>query len=126
MSEARMKHGSETFFIEGEGLLVTQVGGRTGEEADPVSESETPTAAAPKALAADVAPPFRFRRVGPVGTALGAAATKKLARAMVVGGGGAGGPPLSLQAETNSGRATRMVAPSLEANTKVTTGLGGS
>ena len=93
MSEARMKHGSETFFIEGEGLLVTQVGGRTGEEADPVSESETPTAAAPKALAADVAPPFRFSRVGPVGTALGAAATKKLARAMVVGGGGAGALP---------------------------------
>ena len=28
-----MKHGSESFFIEGEGLLSTQVGGRSGEEA---------------------------------------------------------------------------------------------
>ena len=93
MSEARMKHGSETFFIEGEGVLTTQVGGRSGEEADPVSESESPRAAAPLALAADVAPPFRFSRVGPKGTALGATATKKLARAMVVGGGGAGDVP---------------------------------
>src|SRR5690349_10749681 len=93
MSEARMKHGSESFFIEGEGLVTTQVGGTTGQETDPVTESETPKAAAPKALAADVAPPFRFSRVGPKGTALGAAATKKLARAMVTGGGGAGDVP---------------------------------
>jgi hypothetical protein len=93
MSEARMKHGSESFFIEGEGLLTTQVGGRTGEEPDPVTLSESPAAAAPRALAADVAPPFRFSRVGPKGTALGDAATRKLARAMVVGGGGAGTVP---------------------------------
>ena len=93
MSEARMKHGSESFFIEGEGLLTTQVGGRTGEEPDPVTLSESPAAAAPRALAADVAPPFRFSRVGPKGTALGAAVTRKLARAMVVGGGGAGTVP---------------------------------
>ena len=93
MSEPRMKHGSETFFIEGEGLLTTQVGGRSGQEPDPVSESETPRATAPRALAADVAPPFRFSRVGPRGTALGATATRKLARAMVVGGGGAGDVP---------------------------------
>ena len=38
----QMKHGSETFFIEGEGVLTTQVGGRTGDEGDPVSESENP------------------------------------------------------------------------------------
>src|SRR5690242_21622573 len=49
MSEARMKHGSESFFIEGEGLLTTQVGGRTGEEPDPVTASESPAAAAPRA-----------------------------------------------------------------------------
>ncbi len=88
-----VKHGSETFFIEGEGLLTTQVGGRTGDEKDPVSESDTPTAAAPRAMAADAAPPFRFSRVGPKGTPLGAAATRKLANAMVVGGGGAGNIP---------------------------------
>jgi hypothetical protein len=92
MSQARLKHGSESFFIEGEGLLTTQVGGRTGDEADPVSESESPRVPTPRALAAEV-PPFRFSRVGPKGTALGAAATKKLARAMVVGGGGAGDVP---------------------------------
>jgi hypothetical protein len=40
-----------------------------------------------------VAPPFRFSRVGPKGTPLGLAATKKLARAMVRGGGGAGAVP---------------------------------
>ena len=34
-----MKHGSETFYIEGEGLLVTQVGGRTGDEPDPMDAS---------------------------------------------------------------------------------------
>ena len=50
-----MKHGSESFFIEGEGLLTTQVGGRSGDEPDPVSESESPRAAAPRALAAGVA-----------------------------------------------------------------------
>src|SRR6478609_9331016 len=93
MSEARMRHGSETFFIEGEGLLTTQVGGRTGQEPDPVTEPETPRTVAPRTLAADAAPPFRFSRVGPKGTPLGAAATRKLARAMVVGGGGAGTVP---------------------------------
>jgi Animal haem peroxidase len=93
MSQDDIKHGSETFFIEGEGLLTTQVGGRSGDEPDPVSESESPRAAAPRALAAGTAPPFRFSRVGPRGTALGAAVTRKLARAMVVGGGGAGDVP---------------------------------
>jgi len=93
MSEARIRHGSESFFIEGEGLVTTQLGGRSGEDPDPVTESETPRAAAPRALAADVAPPFRFSRVGPKGTPLGSAVTRKLARAMVTGGGGAGDVP---------------------------------
>ena len=88
-----MKHGSESFYIQGEGLVTTQVGGRTGEEGDPVSESETPRAKAPRALAADAAPPFRFSRVGPRGAPLGAAVTKKLARAMVSEGGGVGAVP---------------------------------
>jgi hypothetical protein len=93
MSHTRTKHGSETFFIEGEGLVGSQVGGHSGDAPDPVTESETPTPPAPVALAADVAPPFRFSRVGPKGTPLGAAATRKLARAMVAGGGGAGDVP---------------------------------
>jgi Animal haem peroxidase len=93
MSQARIRHGSETFFIEGEGLLTTQVGGRSGEEPDPLSESQSARVAAPRALAADAAPPFRFSRVGPKGTGLPATVTKKLARAMTVGGGGHGDVP---------------------------------
>ena len=93
MSASRMKHGSETFYIEGEGVLTTQVGGRFGEEADPVTESESPQAHAPRTLDEEAPPPFRFSRVGPQGTPLGLVATKKLARAMVVGGGGAGAVP---------------------------------
>ncbi len=89
-----MKHGSESFFIEGEGLLGAQAGGRTGEETDPVTESETPRAAAPAPLPVTEPPPFRFRRVGPKGKPLGDTATKKLARAMVVGSGGANDDPV--------------------------------
>ena len=33
--DAHRKHGSESFFIEGEGLVVTQVGGISGEATDP-------------------------------------------------------------------------------------------
>ena len=88
-----MKHGSETFFIEGEGLLTTQVGGRTGDEGDPLSQSENPTAGRPRPLPAASPPPFRFSRVGPKGHPLNATITKKLARAMVVGGGGDGRIP---------------------------------
>ncbi len=87
-----MKHGSETFYIEGEGLLVTQVGGRSGDEPDPV-DSETMRAPAPRALGAREAVPFRFSRVGPKGSPLNATITKKLARAMVTGGGGDGKIP---------------------------------
>ncbi len=93
MHETPFKHGSESFFIEGEGLLTTQVGGRSGEEPDPVSTTENPKAPAARALARGAAPPFRFSRVGPKGTPLNATITRKLARAMVAGGGGAGNIP---------------------------------
>jgi hypothetical protein len=86
-------HGSQSIFIEGEGLISTQLGGIRGDQPDPVTKSETPRASAAKALAADEAPPFRFSRVGPKGTPLGAAVIKKLARAMVVEGGGDGEIP---------------------------------
>jgi Animal haem peroxidase len=86
-----IKHGSETFFIEGEGLLTTQVGGRSGTEKDPVTEPDS-SAAASAALSA-AAPPFRFSRVGPRGNRLNARIIRKLADAMVVGGGGAGNVP---------------------------------
>jgi hypothetical protein len=88
-----IKHGSESFYIEGEGLVVTELGGRTGDEADPLNESETPRPPKPRQLANDEAPPFRFSRVGPKGTPLTVALTKKLASAMVTPGGGDGDIP---------------------------------
>ena len=93
MPAGHMKHGSESFFIEGEGLLVTQVGGRSGDEPDPMTQSDTPKAPATRDLARAVPPPFRFSRVGPRGTPLNAKITRKLARAMVTGGGGDGKIP---------------------------------
>ncbi|MET0837937.1 MAG: peroxidase family protein, partial [Marmoricola sp.] len=89
----QMKHGSETFFVEGEGILTTQVGGRSGTEGDPVSESENPKPGRPRDLARAVPAPFRFQRVGPKGNPLNATITRKLARAMTTGGGGDGKIP---------------------------------
>ena len=86
-------HGSESFFVEGEGLVGTQLGGRHGNAPDPLTESEEPTAAAPQQLAAGQAPPFRFSRCGPKGDPLGPAVIKRLAIAMVEGGGGQGDVP---------------------------------
>ncbi len=91
MSHGTMKHGSESFFIEGEGVLPAQLGGRTGEEPDPVNDSDSPRAEAARPLAPAAAPPFRFSRIGPRGTPLPAGLVRKLARAMVVGGGTDGG-----------------------------------
>jgi len=86
------RHGSESFFIEGEGLVNTQVGGRHGDQPDPITD---PGAAPPSAPtpAADAVPPFRFSRVGPKGKPLRPLLIAKLAEAMVVGGGGHGHVP---------------------------------
>ena len=70
-------HGSETFFIEGEGIVGEEVGGR-------------PNA---RAAAAAGVPPFRFSRCGPKGTSIGPAVVAKLAEAMAKGGGGNGDVP---------------------------------
>jgi len=75
------RHGSESFFILGEGLVNTQMGGRSGDEPDPISEPERAVSAAPD-LAADAAPPFRFSRVGPRGRVLQPRLARKLANAM--------------------------------------------
>jgi Animal haem peroxidase len=68
------RHGSESYFVIGEGLLSESLGGRE------------------RSLAADVAadPPFRFTRMGPKGTdrQLSDANRKKLGNAMVTAGGG--------------------------------------
>jgi hypothetical protein len=75
------RHGSESFFIVGEGLVNTQMGGRSDDEPDPITEPERAASAAPD-LAADAAPPFRFSRVGPRGSKLRPALAKKLANVM--------------------------------------------
>ena len=72
-------HGAESYFVIGEGLLSESAEGRER--------------AVMAADAAQAAPPFRFSRMGPRGTALGEANRKKLARAMTHGGGGAGAIP---------------------------------
>lgn len=91
MSQEHVKHGSETFFIKGEGVLTTQVGGRTGEEGDPLTDAESPRPVAAAPLPAGAAPPFRFSRLGPKGPALPVPLARKLARGMTVGGGGTAG-----------------------------------
>lgn len=85
------KHGSETFFIEGEGVLTTQVGGRSGDGGDPLNDTASPRPVAPRALRAGEVPPFRFSRMGPKGQPLRLPLARKLATAMTVGGGGTGG-----------------------------------
>ena len=70
-------HGSEAYFVIGEGLL---------------SAAEE-NGGAPVATAAAAAPPFRFSRMAPKGTQLGDPARKKLALAMSEGGGGFGQVP---------------------------------
>ena len=51
-------HGSETYFVIGEGLLDEAVGGRNG---------AVPEARAKAAVVATAVPPFRFSRLGPRG-----------------------------------------------------------
>jgi Animal haem peroxidase len=90
------RHGSESFYIEGEGLVNTQVGGRSGTDPDPITDPVAPAASFKPTAAVALdggAPPFRFSRVGPKGTPLTAATTAKLARSMIGPGGGSGDVP---------------------------------
>jgi hypothetical protein len=79
-------HGSESYYVIGEGLLAESVGGRDG------SQNGAAPAAAAARTAADLggAPPFRFSRMGPRGInrQLGEGARKKLGAAMARAGGG--------------------------------------
>jgi hypothetical protein len=74
------RHGSETYFVIGEGLLGDTVGGRE------------PTLAAPEEAATA---PFRFSRMGPngLGHQIGPGARETLAGVMASGGGGNGQIP---------------------------------
>jgi hypothetical protein len=71
------KHGSESYFVVGEGMLGESAGGRT------------------LAIAARSTPPFRFSRMGPKGTnrQLGEPNLKKVGNEMAAGGGGASQMP---------------------------------
>ncbi len=77
-------HGSESYYVIGEGLLGESVGGRETGDDPPI------VAAAAAASAADVTPPFRFSRLGPKGInrQLGEPNRKKVGAAMAVAGGG--------------------------------------
>ena len=81
-------HGSESYFVVGEGLLTTSVGGReNGQNGPVVLAAATDTA--------EATPPFFFSRLGPNGQGkqLGEANLKKLGEAMATAGGGASGIP---------------------------------
>jgi hypothetical protein len=67
------RHGSESYFIVGEGLVAESGGGRDRGFA---------------AAGEEAAAPFRFSRMGPKGTAVGEALRGKVAVAMAAGGGG--------------------------------------
>jgi Animal haem peroxidase len=69
------RHGSESYFVLGEGLLSETVGGRDRTLPDTVEEA---------------VPPFRFSRMGPSGVnkQLGEPNLKKIGQAMATGGGG--------------------------------------
>ncbi|HKG38943.1 MAG TPA: heme peroxidase family protein [Conexibacter sp.] len=73
------RHGSQSFFVIGEGLLGESAGGRDAPQV------------AIAALAARAAPPFRFSRMGPNGRGhqLGESLRKRLGNAMAHTGGGA-------------------------------------
>ena len=75
------RHGSESYFIVGEGLVAESGGGRDHPGFAVAGEA--------------AAPPFRFSRMGPKGTAVGDAIRGKVAVAMTAGGGGESNVPFS-------------------------------
>src|SRR5215217_175725 len=79
-------HGSETYYVVGEGLLSEANENGAG----PARALASATAASATAA---TAPPFRFSRLAPKGTQLGDPARRKLALAMTEGGGGFGDVP---------------------------------
>ena len=78
-------HGSESYYVIGEGLLSESVGGREAED-PPIAASARRAGAGPAAAV----PPFRFSRLGPKGAnkQLGEPNRKKVGAAMAVSGGG--------------------------------------
>jgi Animal haem peroxidase len=84
----QVNHGSESFFILGEGIVSVAAGGRSGAAGDDVTEGTQRT------VEAVSVPPFRFSRLGPKGTPrLSVQNLTKVANAMTKGGGGQTGVP---------------------------------
>jgi hypothetical protein len=79
-------HGSESYYVIGEGLLSESVGGRELGDDPPIVAAAARAGAGPAAAP----PPFRFSRLGPKGAnkQLGEPNRKKIGGAMAVGGGG--------------------------------------
>ncbi|CAA9356754.1 MAG: Animal haem peroxidase [uncultured Nocardioidaceae bacterium] len=88
----RVRHGTESYYVVGEGLLSESRGGRAT-DADPVEASGSLGEASMAAARLAAAPPFHFSRMGPRGAALAKPLLDKLARAMTTAGGGATGIP---------------------------------
>ena len=79
-------HGSESYWILGEGLVSVSGDGRPAVTGD-LSDRRASGGAAP---AADETPAFRFSRMGPRGVGLSLRNIGKIAAAMTASGGGAG------------------------------------
>ena len=77
-----MQHGTESFYIEGEGLVDTSLSGRSGHDPDRVDDPEAPQ----PSLAEGEPPPFRFSRLGPTGRQLSGTNRLKIASAMIKAG----------------------------------------
>ena len=75
------RHGRETFFIEGEGVVGDEASDLGPAPAPPTTSAAGLTAPA-TAAAADAVPDFRFSRMGPKGARTSAALRRKVALAM--------------------------------------------
>ena len=89
-------HGSESYYVIGEGLLSESVGGRELGDDPPIVAAAARAGAGPAAAP----PPFRFSRLGPKGAnkQLGEPNRKKIGGAMAVGAGGQSQIPSSKHA----------------------------
>lgn len=91
--ETHTTHGSESYYVLGEGLLSTSSGGRAvAAAADLEAAGGAEAASTPAAARAAAAPPFRFSRTGPKGPALSERNRRKIAEAMIDSGGASGVP----------------------------------
>jgi len=89
---SRVRHGTESYYIVGEGLLSESRGGRAS-PAQPVGSGGSLAEGSAAAALLAAAPPFHFSRMGPKGRALPQPLLGKLALAMTASGGGNTGIP---------------------------------